>query len=364
MYVKKLNFIFLIIIIVILHKYTIERTETLSKTMSSPATYVKFTAFPQKYTKKLEEEYRAAIEETREIPGIGARIVDPILDALDGENMKIKFYAPVSKIAEISSGEADYSKFPILVMISGHVDFKLEKLGKKHNFPRGFPSLWWKGTAIDFFGFRAKFKNDDRAQRFSVKGKGYAYSKKLSGYLGQVIAFEMDGMLCWTACSKNSADAVADASHNGLNYVADAARIYAPYMTQKVVEYMLKNNIHICSEILSLYDQTHGARVLKELPVSTTAGRGAIVNLKEKTFRDLPKEKGFITFMPFKDRIGMCLALGLPVCEAVIVTGKAGNELFNLLQDSLSRIGNFLQAIYSNLESFVQIFRGCVMETC
>ena len=302
--------------------------------MSSLAHYVQFTSVPSKNTSTFEEEFRADLEKTRKIVGIDNRIAEPILDALDGENLKIKFYAPVSKIAEISSGGADFSKFPILIIISGHVDFKLEKLGKKHNFPRGFPSLWWKNLVINFSGFRPKFKNDDRAQRFSVKAKGYGYSKKLSGYLGQALAFEMDGVLCWTACSKNSADAIGDSSHNGINYVADAARIYAPFMTQQVVEHMLKNNIHICSEILSFYDQNHGARVLKEMPVTTTAGLGVVVNLKEKTFRDLPTQKGFVTFMPFKDLIDMCLALGLPVCEAVIVTGKAGEELFNLLQDS------------------------------
>ena len=88
------------------------QTETHSKTMSSPATYVKFTAFPQKYTKKLEEEYRAAIEETREIPGIGSRIVDPILDALDGENMKIKFYAPYCQDFIRQMANQIYPSFP------------------------------------------------------------------------------------------------------------------------------------------------------------------------------------------------------------------------------------------------------------
>ena len=120
--------------------------------------------------------------------------------------------------------------------------------------------------------------------------------------------------------------------HTMVSTMADAARIYAPYMTQQVVEYMLRNNIHICSEILSLFDQNHGARVLKETPVTTTSGHGVVVNIAEKTFTDLPEQKGFVTFMAFNELIKMCIKLGLPVCEAVIVTGKAGNELFNLLQ--------------------------------
>ena len=68
--------------------------------------------------------------------------------------------------------------------------------------------------------------------------------------------------------------------------------------------------------------------------VTTTSGHGVVVNIAEKTFTDLPEQKGFVTFMAFNELIEMCHKLGLPVCEAVIVTGKAGNELFNLLQDS------------------------------
>lgn len=45
-------------------------------------------------------------------------------------------------------------------MVTGRVDFILERLGRNHGMPRGFPVLWWPGRRIQIFGFRPKFAND------------------------------------------------------------------------------------------------------------------------------------------------------------------------------------------------------------
>lgn len=47
-------------------------------------------------------------------------------------------------------------------MVTGHVDFVLERLGRQHGMPRGFPVLWWPGIRIQMSGFRPKFANDVR----------------------------------------------------------------------------------------------------------------------------------------------------------------------------------------------------------
>ena len=194
------------------------------------ATYVGFAPAPEAIKGVLQSKFLQDLAKTKSFTGIGEQLTKPIEDARD-EKFKMSFYIPTMKLEQLTSLETtEHTQFildnsPILVMFSAHVDFKLEMMGKKHNFPRGFPIVWRNNSYIDFFGFRAKFKNDDRATRIKITGKGFAFSKKLSGYLGQAFAFEMDGKLCWTACSKNSADSVAKGVHRGVNFVADAARL-------------------------------------------------------------------------------------------------------------------------------------------
>ena len=96
------------------------------------------------------------------------------------------------------------------VMVSCHQDFILINLGKKYNFPRGFPILWIPGKLIKLFGFYPKFDNDDRQSPDTESEfddvNNIQFFKKWSGYLGQVCIFKLGDKLCWSCCSKNSAD--------------------------------------------------------------------------------------------------------------------------------------------------------------
>ena len=69
----------------------------------------------------------------------------------------------------------------------------------------------------------------------------------------------------WTATTKNS----ADSSHQ---FVADAIRLFTGYVTVPLLKHMSENNIHLCAEMLSYQDQTHGAKVLKEGAIVTMVG--------------------------------------------------------------------------------------------
>ena len=93
---------------------------------------------------------------------------------------------------------------------------------------------------------------------------------------------------------------------------------------------MYENNIHILSQfprIPRIRCRCH------ESPVTTALGKGVVVDLVKKSVKDLPTDLGYVTFLPFQNMIDTCLSLGLPVCEAVIATGEAGNLLFKELQD-------------------------------
>lgn len=267
-----------------------------ASSLSKPAKYVGFAKVPDTLKHSLKGRFLKNLEQTCLIEGVGDRFNDAFLDALENEQMKLNFFAPTDKLGLL---DKSVYEFPILAMISSHVDFKLEKLGERWNFPRGFPILWWVDKVIDFFGFRPKFKNDNRATRQIIKAKGHALSKKLSGYLGQAIAFMMDGEHCWTACSKNSANSISEGTFE-MNFVADAAKLYTPYMTNRVVLYMIEHNIHINSEMLSEFDRKHGANVIMNAPVTTTAGRGARIDIDKGEARDIPSVLGFVTFIDRK----------------------------------------------------------------
>lgn len=321
------------------HDTNLKMSLSTLKPAQTLAQYVGFVPVSDRFREDLKTLFLDQLEGTKDIVSLGDRVAEPIIEAIEQHKFKIKMYIPICKTYLLDhhdlseSFEKTLSKIPLLIIISCHQDFKLELMGKKHKFPRGFPLIWYIGSEINFSGFKPKFKNDDRATKLSITGLGFAYSKKLSGYLGQAMAFLMDDQICWTACSKNSADSLS-AGIFGLNYVADAGRIYAPYMTEQVVKFMYKNNVHILSEVLSEYDKNHGADVLCESPVTTALGKGVVVDLIKKTVKDLPTDIGYVTFLPFQNMIDTCMSLGLPVCEAVIATGEAGNILFKELQDA------------------------------
>ena len=217
------------------------------------------------------------------------------------------------KTIRVSFHQAIHIKDVYLVMLVGSADHILIELAKKFGFPRGFPILWVAGSRVQTFGFYPKFDNDDRQSPDDLNEfdnvTSLSFSKKWSGFLGQLIAFEIESKMYWTVTSKNSAD-------HSSQYVADACRLLTPFVTKDLLDALIKNNFHICAEIISKNDQTHGCRVLKETPIITAIGKK-------------PSSKNFVDFLDNIAQVEFCVQYGLP-CDSSITVNN-GKEFIQKL---------------------------------
>ena len=196
-----------------------------------------------------------------------------------------------------------------LVMIKGAHDGLLIKLGHSYKFPRGFPVLWIpKMGIVRYFGFLPKFSNDDRQVADNLSDyknvESIRFFKKWSGFLGQLLVFEINDRRYYTVCSKNSASYESE-------FVKNAKNLFAPFVTPSLVDVMIANKYHICAEMMSFEDQTHGARVLKESPVVTVIGSPS------------NQQNAFVDFMNHTEVVSFCVRHGLPCDSAITISGES-----------------------------------------
>ena len=238
-----------------------------------------------------------------------------IIDSYNSNSLKLKIW----------QASADFKVPLYIIMVTGYNDNTLINLGQKYGILRGFPILYIPSIRIKFFGFKIKFKNATKQEEIPKEFKGAAWFKKVSGFLAQLLCFEHEGKYFWTTCSKNSAD-----SSN--KFCQDSARLFEKYITQPLLSIMVSINIHLCAEVMSKYDQTHGAKVNSEMPVITSMARGAILDLVHKIVYDSPS-KGYITNFGFRDTIEFCKTYCLKVGSAVICSNNACKYLFKMLHN-------------------------------
>eukprot|EP00039_Didymoeca_costata_P024445 m.10298 g.10298 ORF g.10298 m.10298 type:complete len:999 (-) comp4237_c0_seq2:64-3060(-) len=235
---------------------------------------------------------------------------------------------PNAKATGGHNGKQDTSSLYIM-MVVGHSDWVLEKLGKDYGFPRGFPIVWAPGNTLQMFGFRPKFANYDRMASSVMPPnlQGIGCFKKWSGYLGQLLVFRYQNQNYWTATSKNGACS---------SFVDDAIRLFQPFVTDKLLKDMATEQLHLCAEMMSCKDQGHGARVGNETPVVTSLGKGVHLDLKTKLCK--APATGFVEFTGFKDTITYCRKFRLPVDSAILATGDAARSLYQLLNSAKDSI--------------------------
>ena len=313
--------------------------------------YVQFTPVPDT-DQTLRTRFLAQLKATQ--TWTTQDYYSPIIDALENNAIKMSFYEPK---ASHGFRETVYG-----IIMSGHVDFVLEKLGKNYNWPRGFPIVWYPEKRIKFFGFRPKFKNDSRQKKNTIDSAGIGYFLKWSGFLGQPIVFPLDGQLRWSFASKNSLN--SDQNQHQNNFVADGARIMTPYMTPELLTRLETEGRHFNVEVLSKNDQQHGAAVLEEAPIVTTLAAGVDLYLKEQHEHNPPaSRKGFNTYHGFLETIRFCLANGLLVGSAVFATGAASKALLTEFDEhrdqlSYSKYREILAKISSVHEGDIKIEKG------
>jgi hypothetical protein len=222
----------------------------------------------------------------------------------------------------------DESDPHVVVMIVGRNDRVLMQLGREHGFPRGFPILWRPqprestGPWFRFFGFLPKFANDE--QRCVAEGYStLVVCKKWSGYLGMLFGYEFAGsdgsrQLRYVVTSKNSA--VRSLYSDGLADVLSSMDM-AP-----VVDDMIDKCVHVCGEVLSKKDQTHGARVSCDAFVVTSMLSGFAV---WSTSADRGRSDKFVSKVPAPEMADFCARHSLSVDSWYQLRGPEAIGAFN-----------------------------------
>jgi len=270
----------------------------------------------------------------------------------------------------------------ILVVISGNSDKLLIKLAIDYQFPRGFPIIYVPNKSIHMYGFYPKFDNDDRqdvienSEEFRNMSH-LTFNYKYSGFLGQLVPFKYNEQYYYTTCSKNS---------TGNKFSKELHRIIKDKCNLEVIQSLVDNNLHICGETMSKYDQVHGSKVLEDSFIVTMIAVGHCVNFSYITDVDvdtsasasatasaselsavsisghtyLPSDKSLIKFLNGADVLKTSLQYGFSVDNIFTINDSEKSILF--LQ-TLSKDRNYLnltrfQEIISELGSVVQIQSG------
>lgn len=238
-----------------------------------------------------------------------AKITTVLLSTiLTTKNIRLEFY-------KTQNCNADTDVY--VIMAVGNNDSTLMELGKKYNFPRGFPIVWVPKTSIELFGFYPKFENDERENtihEFKNAEKAIV-TKKFSGFLGMLIIFTINNVSHWTVLSKNSAN------YNS-PFVQEAKKLFEPFVTVQLLE---QRGTTWCAEILSQTDQTHGSCVLLETPVTTCISRGSFFDITQDTTSEY-----LVKFMQTLDMHDFCKKHGLPVADVIIIDEKVQEFLTQL----------------------------------
>ena len=242
-----------------------------------------------------------------------------------------------------------------VIMVTCFRDSILIKYGRENNLPRGFPILWIPNKLIKFYGFYPKFDNDNREQEYDesdFKGvEKLSFFKKWSGYLGQVCIFNYNNKLFWWCCSKNSADYNSE-------YIQNCRRLFSKYINFENLKNLSFHNLHICAEIMANFDQKHGARVLKEIPVITSLAMGSLVyldNIKKSIITN-----NMVDFLDHEQLVKFCISNNLP-CDSAIIVNKNISNFISDLSKERDFITDFkLEQLIIKYKSDINIFEGNV----
>ena len=289
-----------------------------------------------------ELSYFSAGSKLKELHGI-------FTDPKWGKVIKLKFFTPDGKL----------KNKVYLIMVQCYQDWAMVTLGQTYGFPRGFPILWIPQQRIQTWGFYPKFENDDDLKMVSDDVSDFTnleeiqFFKKWSGFLGQLITFEYNGQVYWTATSKNSADSSSD-------FVQDAARLFAPFCSTKLVRKLNNQNLHICAEMMSKKDQKHGALVLQETPVVTCIGKGSVGYMSDY-HQTYSAENQYVDFLSHKQVVEFCQKNGLPCDSAVIVKGSAAEHFMSTLSSQRDQMNDELLNMMIEEHTYsVELVQGTV----
>lgn len=183
--------------------------------------------------------------------------------------------------------KVDASKLPsgrdvFAIAVNHHNDHVMIKAAHEHGIARGFKIVCTADAVLGVMGFYPKFENDyNRTVQVSVPEETtrIEFFKKYSGYLGMLGCFELDGEVFAVAGSKKS---------TSNSFAVDCSRLCAEWLTLDAARELAGCGMTLSFEVMSKFDQTHGARVIGESTiltcVSTHNGHLNVLGEKECLF--------------------------------------------------------------------------------
>jgi hypothetical protein len=270
---------------------------------------------------------------------------------------KLKYIIEAKNIkVSISMSLQPFSSEPIfLININSSNDNLLLKLGKDYDFPRGFPIIWIPNKLIKMYGFYPKFENDDKRGDNVIKKESIndleqivkiTMFKKWSGYLGQLCVFNYNGRDYWTVTSKKTSTNLF--SHDGI-------RLFKKFITPELVDYLIVNNLHICAEMLSFNDQSHGYQLKNESPIVTMIAEGNLCDIFNRRIKGNVKQ--FITPYQISKIVDICNIFNLPCDTGIIIEGN--KNIMNFIE-SLEKFRDFMTD--SMFESIIKKKEGITLK--
>lgn len=236
-----------------------------------------------------------------------------------------------------------------LLMIQLSNDKTGIRLGKQYNFPRGFPIIWKPNEILNMYGFYPKFENDKRESEDSFNRKELDdgielnFNFKYSGYLGQVVPFTIGDKNYWTTCGKNYTNYIFSESIRDL---------MMSQMTTELLNKLCSEQLHICGETLSRFDQTHGAAVKREGLIVTLVGKGHwIYNRDSEPLSVKGSLRNFIETFSQLDMHTFCVENGLFVDSIYKV--KSYDTLLKFMM-ALNSVRNI-----TTYRSFIEFWQSC-----
>ena len=144
-------------------------------------------------------------------------------------------------------------------------DRKLEFMGKRYGFPRGFPIVYIPSTGyVHSFGFYPKFENDSRQEKVNksvfADAKHISGSIKISGFLGQINPFIHNDTVYVFFTSKNSAN--YDTDEKTKPFVQGVHDIARQYISDSALIALAEMGAHVCGEFMANFDITHGQSLM------------------------------------------------------------------------------------------------------
>lgn len=104
------------------------------------------------------------------------------------------------------------------------------------------------------------------------------------------------------------------------SFVGDAKEIWERQISGALLAELGKEQISLCAETMSEWDQTHGAQVLTNCAIVTAVGRGAASWMADRA-----------SFVEYEDILGVsdfCRRFNVPVDEPILVEGSEKVQLF------------------------------------